>query len=71
MRFIGLLLVLFGMAISYFIGYRGMSINDARTKLSQLLNVPGLAPPGSSSSSHPPPPPKPGNPVTSTAGAFV
>lgn len=34
-----------GGALMYFIGYRGMSVDQVRTRLSQLLNLPGLAPP--------------------------
>lgn len=45
MRFIGLVLVLAGAALMYFIGYQGLTIDQARTRLAQLFNIPGLAPP--------------------------
>jgi len=51
MRFVGLVLVLIGLAAAYFLGYRGMTVDQARARLAQLLNLPGLAPPASSSSS--------------------
>lgn len=50
MRFLGLVLALSGIAVAYFLGYREMSIDQARTRLAQLLNLPGLAPPGSAGS---------------------
>jgi hypothetical protein len=45
MRFVGLVLVLVGLAAGYFLGYLGMTIDQARARLAQLLNLPGLAPP--------------------------
>ena len=45
MRFIGLVLVLVGVAAAYFLGYLGMTIDQARARLAQLLNLPGLNPP--------------------------
>jgi|SRR5579859_2286102 len=51
MRFVGLLLVLFGAAVAFYIGYLGWSIDQVRTHLAQLLNLPGLAPAAAASSS--------------------
>ena len=45
MRFVGLVLVLVGLAAAYFLGYLGLTIDQARARLAQLLNLPGLAPP--------------------------
>jgi uncharacterized protein YjeT (DUF2065 family) len=45
MRFVGLVLVLVGLAVGYFLGYLGMTIDQARARLALLLNLPGLAPP--------------------------
>ncbi len=50
MRFVGLVLVLLGVAVSFFLGYRGMTVDEARARLARLLNLPGLAPSTSSSS---------------------
>ncbi|HXJ28218.1 MAG TPA: hypothetical protein VNH17_21050 [Streptosporangiaceae bacterium] len=53
MRFIGLVFVLSSAAIAWFLGIKGTGnvgtdVNNMRTRLAQLLNLPGLAPPGSS-----------------------
>ena len=45
MRFVGLVLVLVGLTAGYFLGYQGLTIDQARARLAQLLNLPGLAPP--------------------------
>lgn len=50
MRFVGLLLVLFGAAVAFYIGYLGWSINQVRTHLAQMLGLPGLAPAAAASS---------------------
>ena len=56
MRFIGLVMVLTGVAIAYFLGFKGTGdpqkdVATARSRLAQLLNLPGLNnPPGSPSS---------------------
>jgi hypothetical protein len=43
-RFIGLVLALTGIALAYFLGYRGMKFDEMRTRLAQRSNLPGLAP---------------------------
>ena len=43
MRFVGLVLVLIGLAVGYFLGLRGLTFNQARDRLAQLLNLPGLS----------------------------
>jgi hypothetical protein len=48
MRFLGLVVVLSGATVAYFLGYRGFSVDQMRTRLAQLLNLPGLTPPASS-----------------------
>ncbi len=71
MRFVGLVLVLVGLAVGYFLGYLGLTIDQARARLAQLLNLPGLAPPASSSSSgQAPPAPGPGGKQTRTGRPF-
>jgi hypothetical protein len=44
-RFFGAVLVIVGAAAMYFMAYKGMTIDQARTRLATLLNLPGLAPP--------------------------
>ncbi len=44
MRFVGAVLVLVGLTVGYFLGYRGLSFDQTRSRLAQLLNLPGLAP---------------------------
>jgi hypothetical protein len=51
MRFIGLVLVLVGAALAYFGGYRGMTIDQSRDRLAELLNLPGLASPSTQAAS--------------------
>jgi hypothetical protein len=53
MRFVGLVLLLIGLAAAYFLGYLGLTVDQARARLAQLLNLPGLAPPTAASSSSP------------------
>ena len=48
MRFLGLVVVLTGATVAYFLGYRGFTVDQMRTRLAQLLNLPGLAPSPSS-----------------------
>lgn len=61
MRFIGLVMVLVGVGIGYFLGFKGTGdpaadVATARTRLAQLLNLPGLNPPTASSSAAAPSP---------------
>jgi hypothetical protein len=44
-RFIGLVLAMSGAAVVYFLGYQGKTVDEMRTRLAQLTNLPGLAPP--------------------------
>jgi hypothetical protein len=44
-RFIGLVLAMTGVAVGYLLGYRGLSVSEARDRLAQLLNLPGLKAP--------------------------
>lgn len=44
MRFVGLVLVIVGAAAMYFMAYKGMTIDQARTRLATLFNLPGLKP---------------------------
>lgn len=49
MRFVGLVMVLTGVGIGYFLGFKGTGdptadVATARTRLAQLLNLPGLSP---------------------------
>lgn len=53
MRFVGLVLVLGAVATIYFVGYRGMTVDQARARLAQLLNLPGLQTPSRSAGSAP------------------
>lgn len=46
MRFLGLVVAIVGAVVIYFLGYRGMTVDQMRTRLAQLTNLPGLAPPG-------------------------
>ncbi len=69
MRFVGLLLVLLGAAVAYYIGYLGWSIDQVRTHLAQILNLPGLAP-GAASSSGNQGQPMTGTPVIQGGGLF-
>lgn len=45
MRFVGAVLVVVGLGFMYFMAYKGMTIDQARTRLASLLNLPGLKPP--------------------------
>ena len=54
MRLVGLVLVMIGLAAGYFLGYKGMTIDQARSRLAQLLNLPGLAPPPSAAAGNSP-----------------
>ncbi len=56
MRFVGLLLVLIGLAVGYYLGFRGESFAQMRNRLAQLLNLPGIAatrPPSNAAGSAP------------------
>jgi hypothetical protein len=46
MRFVGAVLVVVSLTVGYFLGYRGLTFDQMRSRLAQLLNIPGLAPPG-------------------------
>ena len=68
MRFVGLVLVLVGLAAGYFLGYLGLTIDQARARLAQLLNLPGLGPPAPSASTANGTGPTISTPITSPAG---
>ena len=72
MRFVGAVLVVVAFGLMYFMAYKGMTIDQARTRLATLLNLPGLKPPAASVNGSAPSVPliTPGGGTTSSGRPF-